>query len=261
MSYFDITTLFSNITNIAILSDIVIRISLNIYYHFIKPNVSNSKESTTDIINQNEQHAFFASLILKMKTLSSNYFQSKQPNLTLQRRNSINNPTEYLNLCKQTITLNEESNAHAIETISSSLPNSITIETFNNQLQSIPPQQLQQELIKQFQPTEKESKIDINTLKEAKLYLYTITINLHKELLSQLESFQNNIDEIEYNNRKGFLLMLNHIKVNDMLYNKYNLEEDRLEMLCLQKGLSNTDKEFQQKEEELKKLTITNNNK
>ena len=260
MSYYDITTLLSNITNIGILSSIVIHIGFNIY-HFIQHNIPNSTESTTVIINKNERHAFFASLILKIKTLSSNYFQSKQPNLTLQRRNSTSNPTEYLNLCKQTITLNEESNAHAIETILNSLPNSITIETFNNQLQSIPPQQLQQELVKQFQPTENESKIDINTLKEAKLYLYTITINLHKELLSQLESSQDNIDEIEYNKNKGFLLMLNHIKVNDMLYNKYGIEEDRLEMLCLQKGLNNTNKEFQQKEEELKQLTITNNNK
>ena len=258
MSFY-LKTFLSNITNIGILP-LGFHLTLNIYY-FVKNNIPDSTQSKTNVLHQNEQYAFFASLIFKMKALSTNYFQSKEPNLTTHRRNLLNNPTEYLNLCKQTIELNEESNAHAIETILKSLPNSITIETFYNQLQSIPPNQLQLELLKLFQPTETELKIDINTLKDAKLYLYTTTMNLHKELLFQLASFQKNIDEIEYNKRKGFLLMLNHIKVNDMLYNKYGIEEDRLEMLCLQKGLSNTDKEFQQKEEELKQLTITNNNK
>ena len=254
---FCLKTLLSHTTTIGI--SVGINLALNIYY-FAKYNNNNNNSKPDDLLTQKDQSTSFASLILQIRNLSRNYFQTKEPNLVIQRRNSLDTPDEYLKLCKQTITLNDESNAYAIETILKSFPNSTSIESFYDQLQSIPPKQLQREFLKSFRPTESESTIGVSTLKEAKLYLYTITIDCHKELLSQLESFHSS-NEIEHNRRKGFLLMVNHIKVNDMLYNKYGVEEDRLEMLCLQKGLSGaTDKDLQQKEEELKQLTNTTNN-
>lgn len=241
------------------LRDLVPRVAIHslvfFVFYFIK-NYNDIKsidnESDKDKLQEQSKITFernIAASLLKIRETANTYFQTKEPNLKSQRRQSLNDQDKYLKLCQQSIKLNEESNNCAIEQV---LKNFYTKDQFYNILQSIPPKTLQQYFLELFHPTENEKKIELNTLKEAKLYLYNITINLHKELIAELKTFEN-ISEEEFNKRKGIFLFLNHMKVNDMLYMKYGIEEDRLELLCLKNRLID-DREINEAEEELKKL-------
>ena len=192
----------------------------------------------------------FAILTLKIKEVADNYFQDKSPLLKMKMRNSLNQLEEYNELFRQAVILSEESENFAIDFVLRSLPKQISIEQFTLKQQSISPNVLQQHFIKSFRPTEIEDKIDTNTLKEAKLFVIDLSMKFRVGLMNLMMTYQNS-NELELKQLVIFSERFNQTRLNDMLYVKYGLELDRLEILCVIKGI-NDDPDIKAKIEEFK---------
>lgn len=192
----------------------------------------------------------FAILTLKIKEVAENYFQEKSPLLKIQMRNSLNQLEEYNELFRQAVILSEESENFAMDFVLRSLPKQISIEQFTIKQQTISPEILQKHFIKSFQPTENEDKIDTNTLKEAKLFVLDLSMKFRISLMNLMMTHQNS-NELELKQLMLFSERFNQTRLNDMLFVKYGLELDRLEILCVIKGI-NDDPEIKAKIEEFK---------
>ena len=200
-------------------------------------------------------------LIMYINYLADKFFVLDNPKLDEQRRALLdkkNNNNEllveqdYLTLCNETLMAKQNAYQIAADKILSSLKIKISMDELEEFVKNIDPKKLEELTIKimtELNPTLHKydmNIMDLNKTKEAYIYYLKIFIESEKKMEEQKENIN---DNEEGNNIFIFQYMSLKIKMDDLLYIKYNILDEHLKLLVNKYNLFN-DNEINQLQNE-----------
>ena len=200
-------------------------------------------------------------LIMYINYLADKFFVLDNPKLDEQRRALLdkkNNNNEllieqdYLTLCNETLMAKQNAYQIAADKILSSLKIKISMDELEEFVKNIDPKKLEELTIKimtELNPTLHKYDLnimDLNKTKEAYIYYLKIFIESEKKMEEQKENIN---DNEEGNNIFMFQFMSLKIKMDDLLYIKYNILDEHLKLLVNKYNLFN-DNEINQLQNE-----------
>ena len=200
-------------------------------------------------------------LIMYINNLADKFFVLDNPKLDEQRRALLdkkNNNNEllveqdYLTLCNETLMAKQNAYQIAADKILSSLKIKFSMDELEEFVKNIDPKKLEELTIKimtELNPTLHKYDLnimDINKTKEAYIYYLKIFIESEKKMEEQKENIN---DNEEGNNIFMFQFMSLKIKMDDLLYIKYNILDEHLKLLVNKYNLFN-DNEINQLQNE-----------
>ena len=221
-------------------------------------------------------------LIIIMEYLSKKFYLIDNPTLDQKRRallrniNNINNAEnnmdesniinireineEYLALCSKTLEIQQNTFQLASEKILASLSIKINYQEIEEFLKNNDPKLMEKIQIKLTLELNDEifkydlDFMDINKTKEAYIFYLKISIEYLKKVKEQQEKIIiNENQENEMMNEEHsillFQMMTNKIRMNDILYEKYHIEEEHLKLLVNKYNLFEDDEIIQLKKE------------
>ena len=221
-------------------------------------------------------------LIIIMEYLSKKFYLIDNPTLDQKRRallrniNNINNAEnnmdesniinireineEYLALCSKTLEIQQNTFQLASEKILASLSIKINSQEIEDFLKNNDPKLMEKIQIKLTLELNDEifkydlDFMDINKTKEAYIFYLKISIEYLKKVKEQQEKIIiNENQENEMMNEEHsillFQMMTNKIRMNDILYEKYHIEEEHLKLLVNKYNLFEDDEIIQLKKE------------
>ena len=221
-------------------------------------------------------------LIIIMEYLSKKFYLIDNPTLDQKRRallrniNNINNAEnnmdenniinireineEYLALCSKTLEIQQNTFHMASEKILASLSIKINYQEIEDFLKTNDPKLMEKIQIKLTLELNDEifkydlDFMDINKTKEAYIFYLNISIEYLKKVKEQQEKIIiNENQENEMMNEEHsiliFQMMTNKIRMNDILYEKYHIEEEHLKLLVNKYNLFEDDEIIQLKKE------------
>ena len=193
--------------------------------------------------------------------LADKFFVLDNPKLDEQRRALLdkkNNNNEllieqdYLTLCNETLMAKQNAYQIAADKILSSLKIKLSMDELEEFVKNIDPKKLEELTIKimtELNPTLHKYDLnimDLNKTKEAYIYYLKIFIESEKKMEEQKENIN---DNEEGNNIFIFQYMSLKIKMDDLLYIKYNILDEHLKLLVNKYNLFN-DNEINQLQNE-----------
>ena len=201
-------------------------------------------------------------LIMYINYLADKFFVLDNPKLDEKRRalldkkNNNNNELlveqDYLTLCNETLMAKQNAYQIAADKILSSLKIKLSMDELEEFVKNIDPKKLEELTIKimtELNPTLHKYDLnimDINKTKEAYIYYLKIFIESEKKMEEQKENIN---DNEEGNNIFIFQYMSLKIKMDDLLYIKYNILDEHLKLLVNKYNLFN-DNEINQLQNE-----------
>jgi hypothetical protein len=200
-------------------------------------------------------------LIMYINYLADKFFVLDNPKLDEQRRALLdkkNNNNEllveqdYLTLCNETLMAKQNAYQIAADKILSSLKIKLSMDELEEFVKNIDPKKLEELTIKimtELNPTLHKYDLnimDLNKTKEAYIYYLKIFIESEKKMEEQKENIN---DNEEGNNIFIFQYMSLKIKMDDLLYIKYNILDEHLKLLVNKYNLFN-DNEINQLQNE-----------
>ena len=201
-------------------------------------------------------------LIMYINYLADKFFVLDNPKLDEQRRalldkkNNNNNELlidqNYLTLCNETLMAKQNAYQIAADKILSSLKIKLSMDELEEFVKNIDPKKLEELTIKimtELNPTLHKYDLnimDLNKTKEAYIYYLKIFIESEKKMEEQKENIN---DNEEGNNIFIFQYMSLKIKMDDLLYIKYNILDEHLKLLVNKYNLFN-DNEINQLQNE-----------
>ena len=200
-------------------------------------------------------------LIMYINYLADKFFVLDNPKLDEQRRALLdkkNNNNEllveqdYLTLCNETLMAKQNAYQIAADKILSSLKIKLSMDELEEFVKNIEPKKLEELTIKimtELNPTLHKYDLnimDLNKTKEAYIYYLKIFIESEKKMEEQKENIN---DNEEGNNIFIFQYMSLKIKMDDLLYIKYNILDEHLKLLVNKYNLFN-DNEINQLQNE-----------
>ena len=202
-------------------------------------------------------------LIMYINNLADKFFILDNPKLDEKRRalldkknNNNNNELlieqDYLSLCNETLMAKQNAYQIAADKILSSLKIKLSMDELEEFVKNIDPKKLEELTIKimtELNPTLHKydlNVMDINKTKEAYIYYLKIFIESEKKMEEQKENIN---DNEEGNNIFIFQYMSLKIKMDDLLYIKYNILDEHLKLLVNKYNLFN-DNEINQLQNE-----------
>ena len=201
-------------------------------------------------------------LIMYINYLADKFFVLDNPKLDEQRRalldkkNNNNNELlveqDYLTLCNETLMAKQNAYQIAADKILSSLKIKLSMDELEEFVKNIDPKKLEELTIKimtELNPTLHKYDLnimDLNKTKEAYIYYLKIFIESEKKMEEQKENIN---DNEEGNNIFIFQYMSLKIKMDDLLYIKYNILDEHLKLLVNKYNLFN-DNEINQLQNE-----------
>ena len=200
-------------------------------------------------------------LIMYINYLADKFFVLDNPKLDEQRRALLdkkNNNNEllieqdYLTLCNETLMAKQNAYQIAADKILSSLKIKLSMDELEEFVKNIDPKKLEELTIKimtELNPTLHKYDLnimDLNKTKEAYIYYLKIFIESEKKMEEQKENIN---DNEEGNNIFIFHYMSLKIKMDDLLYIKYNILDEHLKLLVNKYNLFN-DNEINQLQNE-----------
>ena len=200
-------------------------------------------------------------LIMYINYLADKFFVLDNPKLDEQRRALLdkkNNNNEllveqdYLTLCNETLMAKQNAYQIAADKILSSLKIKLSMDELEEFVKNIDPKKLEELTIKimtELNPTLHKydmNVMDLNKTKEAYIYYLKIFIESEKKMEEQKENIN---DNEEGNNIFIFQYMSLKIKMDDLLYIKYNILDEHLKLLVNKYNLFN-DNEINQLQNE-----------
>jgi hypothetical protein len=204
-------------------------------------------------------------LIMYINYLADKFFVLDNPKLDEQRRALLdkkNNNNEllveqdYLTLCNETLMAKQNAYQIAADKILSSLKIKLSMDELEEFVKNIDPKKLEELTIKimtELNPTLHKYDLnimDLNKTKEAYIYYLKIFIESEKKMEEQKENIN---DNEEGNNIFIFQYMSLKIKMDDLLYIKYNILDEHLKLLVNKYNLFN-DNEISQLQNEFDDL-------
>ena len=200
-------------------------------------------------------------LIMYINYLADKFFVLDNPKLDEKRRALLdkkNNNNEllveqdYLTLCNETLMAKQNAYQIAADKILSSLKIKLSMDELEEFVKNIDPKKLEELTIKimtELNPTLHKYDLnimDLNKTKEAYIYYLKIFIESEKKMEEQKENIN---DNEEGNNIFIFQYMSLKIKMDDLLYIKYNILDEHLKLLVNKYNLFN-DNEINQLQNE-----------
>ena len=201
-------------------------------------------------------------LIMYINYLADKFFVLDNPKLDEKRRalldkkNNNNNELlveqDYLTLCNETLMAKQNAYQIAADKILSSLKIKLSMDELEEFVKNIDPKKLEELTIKimtELNPTLHKYDLnimDLNKTKEAYIYYLKIFIESEKKMEEQKENIN---DNEEGNNIFIFQYMSLKIKMDDLLYIKYNILDEHLKLLVNKYNLFN-DNEINQLQNE-----------
>ena len=200
-------------------------------------------------------------LIMYINYLADKFFVLDNPKLDEKRRALLdkkNNNNEllveqdYLTLCNETLMAKQNAYQIAADKILSSLKIKLSMDELEEFVKNIDPKKLEELAIKimtELNPTLHKYDLnimDLNKTKEAYIYYLKIFIESEKKMEEQKENIN---DNEEGNNIFMFQFMSLKIKMDDLLYIKYNILDEHLKLLVNKYNLFN-DNEINQLQNE-----------
>ena len=200
-------------------------------------------------------------LIMYINYLADKFFVLDNPKLDEKRRALLdkkNNNNEllveqdYLTLCNETLMAKQNAYQIAADKILSSLKIKLSMDELEEFVKNIEPKKLEELTIKimtELNPTLHKydlNVMDLNKTKEAYIYYLKIFIESEKKMEEQKENIN---DNEEGNNIFIFQYMSLKIKMDDLLYIKYNILDEHLKLLVNKYNLFN-DNEINQLQNE-----------
>ena len=200
-------------------------------------------------------------LIMYINYLADKFFVLDNPKLDEKRRALLdkkNNNNEllieqdYLTLCNETLMAKQNAYQIAADKILSSLKIKLSMDELEEFVKNIDPKKLEELTIKimtELNPTLHKydlNVMDLNKTKEAYIYYLKIFIESEKKMEEQKENIN---DNEEGNNIFMFQFMSLKIKMDDLLYIKYNILDEHLKLLVNKYNLFN-DNEINQLQNE-----------
>ena len=200
-------------------------------------------------------------LIMYINYLADKFFVLDNPKLDGKRRALLdkkNNNNEllveqdYLTLCNETLMAKQNAYQIAADKILSSLKIKLSMDELEEFVKNIDPKKLEELTIKimtELNPTLHKYDLnimDLNKTKEAYIYYLKIFIESEKKMEEQKENIN---DNEEGNNIFIFQYMSLKIKMDDLLYIKYNILDEHLKLLVNKYNLFN-DNEINQLQNE-----------
>ena len=200
-------------------------------------------------------------LIMYINNLADKFFVLDNPKLDEKRRALLdkkNNNNEllieqdYLTLCNETLMAKQNAYQIAADKILSSLKIKLSMDELEEFVKNIDPKKLEELTIKimtELNPTLHKYDLnimDLNKTKEAYIYYLKIFIESEKKMEEQKENIN---DNEEGNNIFIFQYMSLKIKMDDLLYIKYNILDEHLKLLVNKYNLFN-DNEINQLQNE-----------
>ena len=200
-------------------------------------------------------------LIMYINNLADKFFILDNPKLDEKRRALLdkkNNNNEllieqdYLSLCNETLMAKQNAYQIAADKILSSLKIKLSMDELEEFVKNIDPKKLEELAIKimtELNPTLHKYDLnimDLNKTKEAYIYYLKIFIESEKKMEEQKENIN---DNEEGNNIFMFQFMSLKIKMDDLLYIKYNILDEHLKLLVNKYNLFN-DNEINQLQNE-----------
>ena len=202
-------------------------------------------------------------LIMYINNLADKFFILDNPKLDEKRRalldkknNNNNNELlieqDYLSLCNETLMAKQNAYQIAADKILSSLKIKLSMDELEEFVKNIDPKKLEELTIKimtELNPTLHKydlNVMDLNKTKEAYIYYLKIFIESEKKMEEQKENIN---DNEEGNNIFIFQYMSLKIKMDDLLYIKYNILDEHLKLLVNKYNLFN-DNEINQLQNE-----------
>ena len=200
-------------------------------------------------------------LIMYINYLADKFFVLDNPKLDEKRRvllDKKNNNNEllveqdYLTLCNETLMAKQNAYQIAADKILSSLKIKLSMDELEEFVKNIEPKKLEELTIKimtELNPTLHKydmNIMDLNKTKEAYIYYLKIFIESEKKMEEQKENIN---DNEEGNNIFIFQYMSLKIKMDDLLYIKYNILDEHLKLLVNKYNLFN-DNEINQLQNE-----------
>ena len=200
-------------------------------------------------------------LIMYINYLADKFFILDNPKLDEKRRALLdkkNNNNEllveqdYLTLCNETLMAKQNAYQIAADKILSSLKIKLSMDELEEFVKNIDPKKLEELTIKimtELNPTLHKydmNIMDLNKTKEAYIYYLKIFIESEKKMEEQKENIN---DNEEGNNIFIFQYMSLKIKMDDLLYIKYNILDEHLKLLVNKYNLFN-DNEINQLQNE-----------
>ena len=200
-------------------------------------------------------------LIMYINYLADKFFVLDNPKLDEKRRALLdkkNNNNEllveqdYLTLCNETLMAKQNAYQIAADKILSSLKIKLSMDELEEFVKNIDPKKLEELTIKimtELNPTLHKydmNVMDLNKTKEAYIYYLKIFIESEKKMEEQKENIN---DNEEGNNIFIFQYMSLKIKMDDLLYIKYNILDEHLKLLVNKYNLFN-DNEINQLQNE-----------
>ena len=200
-------------------------------------------------------------LIMYINYLADKFYILDNPKLDEKRRellDKINNNNEllieqdYLSLCNETLLAKQNAYQIAADKILSSLKIKLSIDELDEFVKNVDPKKLEELTIKimtELNPTLHKydmNIMDINKTKEAYIYYLKTFIENEKKIEEQKENIN---DNEESNNLFMFQFMSLKIKMDDLLYIKYNILDEHIKLLVNKYNLFN-DNEINQLQNE-----------
>jgi len=161
-------------------------------------------------------------------------------NINNLSNNELNKEQEYLTLCNETLICKQNAYQIAAEKILNSFKIKINFDRLEEFIKNIDTKKIEDLTIKimsELNPGLHKYDLnfmDINQTKEAYIYYLKTFIENAKKISEQLEKIKNDEENIinnEENNIPIFQFMTLKMKMDDLLYNKYNLVDEHLKLL------------------------------
>lgn len=176
--------------------------------------------------------------LMKINKIATNKYQKDYPEIDEKRRKAINSEIEYSKICAESLEFFSNCYQTAAKEFFDNLTIKITFEQFQEFLQNIPPQKLDELNMEYFELSEEDKKFGGEKAKEAYIY-YANTF------LNEMTEFQNKYANFDPNNQmeNGMqeLIMIEMIsrklRADDMLFLKYKIKEDALKAILYQNHL------------------------
>ncbi|MCQ2819517.1 MAG: hypothetical protein MJ252_19820, partial [archaeon] len=177
-------------------------------------------------------------LVVKMNKISDDFFKKEYPDLDEKRRKEINNEKEYFNLCNQTIMYKQMCSKAALESIVNNFKNkNINADTIEEFISKADPKQIEVESIKYAEEDEILKSTTKEIIKEAYIFYAKNFIEESKKFQEKYNSMQMMFLNEDQQAMLMMELMTVKIKIDDLLYLKYNLSEDKLKVALYKRDL------------------------
>lgn len=176
--------------------------------------------------------------LMKINKKAINKYQKDYPEIDEKRRKAINNEIEYSKICTEGLEYFSNCYQTAAKEFFDNLTVKITFDQFQQFLQTIPPEKLDELNMAYFELSEEDKKFGGEKAKQAYIYYANIFLNEMTEFQNKYANFDPN-NQVEPNMQDLIMVEMisRKLKADDMLYIKYKIKEDALKAILYQNHL------------------------